>query len=108
MTTTRAPEIGRRALLLAGGALAAAPLASRAFAQGPATQAAGAAPAPDLPVVTARRMLGTLRRAHAELPVAAVQSEYSMLWRGPEAQCSGSARNSASASCRGARSASAF
>lgn len=29
--------------------------------------------------------LQTLRRAHAELPVAAVQSEYSMLWRGPEA-----------------------
>lgn len=29
--------------------------------------------------------LGTLRRAHAELPLAAVQSEYSMLWRGPEA-----------------------
>ena len=29
--------------------------------------------------------LGTLRRAHAELPVTAVQSEYSMLWRGPEA-----------------------
>jgi aryl-alcohol dehydrogenase-like predicted oxidoreductase len=28
--------------------------------------------------------LKTLRRAHAELPVAAVQSEYSMLWRGPE------------------------
>jgi aryl-alcohol dehydrogenase-like predicted oxidoreductase len=28
--------------------------------------------------------LNTLRRAHAELPVAAVQSEYSMLWRGPE------------------------
>lgn len=28
--------------------------------------------------------LGTLRRAHAELPVTAVQSEYSMLWRGPE------------------------
>ena len=27
----------------------------------------------------------TLRRAHAELPVAAVQNEYSMLWRGPEA-----------------------
>lgn len=26
----------------------------------------------------------TLRRAHAELPLAAVQSEYSMLWRGPE------------------------
>ena len=28
--------------------------------------------------------LNTLRRAHAELPVAAVQSEYSMLWRGVE------------------------
>lgn len=30
--------------------------------------------------------LGTLRRAHAALPVSAVQSEYSMLWRGPEAE----------------------
>src|SRR4028119_114007 len=30
--------------------------------------------------------LNTLRRAHAELPVAAVQNEYSMLWRGPEEQ----------------------
>jgi len=28
--------------------------------------------------------LNTLRRAHAELPVSAVQSEYSMFWRGPE------------------------
>lgn len=28
--------------------------------------------------------LKTLRRAHIALPVAAVQSEYSMLWRGPE------------------------
>ena len=28
--------------------------------------------------------LQTLRRAHAVLPVTAVQSEYSMLWRGPE------------------------
>nr|WP_218131167.1 aldo/keto reductase [Pseudomonas benzenivorans] len=28
--------------------------------------------------------LQTLRRAHAELPVSAVQNEYSMLWRGPE------------------------
>jgi aryl-alcohol dehydrogenase-like predicted oxidoreductase len=28
--------------------------------------------------------LNTLRRAHAELPLSAVQSEYSMLWRGPE------------------------
>lgn len=30
--------------------------------------------------------LGTLRRAHAELPVTAVQNEYSMLWRGPETE----------------------
>jgi aryl-alcohol dehydrogenase-like predicted oxidoreductase len=30
--------------------------------------------------------LNTLRRAHKELPVSAVQSEYSMLWRGPEKQ----------------------
>jgi aryl-alcohol dehydrogenase-like predicted oxidoreductase len=28
--------------------------------------------------------LNTLRRAHKELPISAVQSEYSMLWRGPE------------------------
>ena len=28
--------------------------------------------------------LNTLRRAHAALPLTAVQSEYSMLWRGPE------------------------
>lgn len=28
--------------------------------------------------------LNTLRRAHVELPVTAVQSEYSMLWHGPE------------------------
>jgi aryl-alcohol dehydrogenase-like predicted oxidoreductase len=30
--------------------------------------------------------LNTLRRAHGELPVTAVQNEYSMLWRGPEKQ----------------------
>ena len=30
--------------------------------------------------------LSTLRRAHAALPVTAVQSEYSMLWRGPESE----------------------
>jgi aryl-alcohol dehydrogenase-like predicted oxidoreductase len=30
--------------------------------------------------------LQTLRRAHAALPVTAVQNEYSMLWRGPEAE----------------------
>jgi aryl-alcohol dehydrogenase-like predicted oxidoreductase len=28
----------------------------------------------------------TLRRAHAALPVTAVQNEYSMLWRGPESE----------------------
>jgi aryl-alcohol dehydrogenase-like predicted oxidoreductase len=30
--------------------------------------------------------LKTLRRAHATLPVTAVQNEYSMLWRGPETE----------------------
>jgi aryl-alcohol dehydrogenase-like predicted oxidoreductase len=30
--------------------------------------------------------LQTVRRAHAVLPVAVIQNEYSMLWRGPEAQ----------------------
>jgi aryl-alcohol dehydrogenase-like predicted oxidoreductase len=30
--------------------------------------------------------LNTLRRAHAALPLAAVQNEYSMLWRGPEVE----------------------
>src|SRR5690606_34080248 len=30
--------------------------------------------------------LGTLRRAHATQPVTAAQNEYSMLWRGPEAE----------------------
>lgn len=30
--------------------------------------------------------LDTLRRAHAALPVTAVQNEYSMLWRGPESE----------------------
>ena len=30
--------------------------------------------------------LNTLRRANAALPVTAVQNEYSMLWRGPEAE----------------------
>ncbi len=28
----------------------------------------------------------TIRRAHAVLPLAVIQNEYSMLWRGPEAQ----------------------
>jgi aryl-alcohol dehydrogenase-like predicted oxidoreductase len=30
--------------------------------------------------------LGTLRRAHAALPLTTVQNEYSMLWRGPESE----------------------
>lgn len=29
--------------------------------------------------------LQTIRRAHAELPLTAIQNEYSMIWRGPEA-----------------------
>lgn len=30
--------------------------------------------------------LDTIRRAHSEQPLAAIQNEYSMLWRGPEAE----------------------
>lgn len=30
--------------------------------------------------------IGTIRRAHAERPLTAIQNEYSMLWRGPEAE----------------------
>jgi len=30
--------------------------------------------------------LQTIRRAHAEHPITAIQSEYSLLWRGPESQ----------------------
>ena len=30
--------------------------------------------------------LQTVRRAHAEQPLTAIQNEYSMLWRGPEAE----------------------
>ncbi len=49
----------------------------------------------------------TLRRAHAELPVTAVQNEYSLLWRGPETGWFPPARNWASAWSAGARWASA-
>ena len=45
----------------------------------------------------------TLRRAHGALPLSAVQNEYSMLWRGPEAVIIPRARSWISASCRGAR-----
>src|SRR5688500_1856230 len=49
--------------------------------------------------------LNTLRRAHAASPVTAVQTEYSILWRGPERDVIPTpAKNSALASCRGARS----
>ncbi len=48
----------------------------------------------------------TIRRAHAVQPVTALQSEYSLWWREPEAgDPADAARNSASASCRSARSA---
>src|SRR5947199_5555884 len=46
----------------------------------------------------------TIRRAHAVQPVAAVQSEYSLWTRDPEAEVSPRAKNSASGSCRGAHS----
>ena len=48
----------------------------------------------------------TIRRAHAVQPVAALQSEYSLWWREPEAALSCPCwRNWASVSCRSARSA---
>lgn len=48
---------------------------------------------------------GTIRRAHAVQPVTAVQSEYSLWFREPEAEVSRRARSWASASFRSARSA---
>ena len=48
----------------------------------------------------------TLRRAHAELPVTAVQNEYRCCGAGPKRPSFRSARHSVSASCHGARSAS--
>ena len=46
----------------------------------------------------------TIRRAHAVQPVAALQSEYSLWWREPEAgDPARRSRSSASASCRSAR-----
>ena len=50
----------------------------------------------------------TIRRAHAVQPVAAVQSEYSLWWRGPEAEICRRSKNSGSASFRSVRSAQAF
>lgn len=52
--------------------------------------------------------LKTLRRAHAELPVSAVQNEYSMLWRGPEKEVIPLCEELALASSPGARSGSVF
>ncbi len=46
--------------------------------------------------------LKTLRRAHAEFPITAVQSEYSMLWRGPEEAVPASVRNLVSVLSHGA------
>ena len=50
----------------------------------------------------------TIRRAHAVQPVAALQSEYSLLWRGPEDEILPTCEDSGSASCPGARSAPDF
>jgi hypothetical protein len=50
--------------------------------------------------------LGTLRRAHAALPVAAVQSEILCCGGAPRAKSCRCAKSLASVSCRGARSAS--
>ena len=54
-----------------------------------------------------KRRRPTIRRAHAVQPVTAVQSEYSLWWRRPSRTSSPRAKNSASASCRTARSAGA-
>ena len=50
----------------------------------------------------------TIRRAHAVQSVTALQSEYSLWFREPEAESSPRWRNSASGSCPSARSARAF
>ena len=50
---------------------------------------------------------GTIRRAHAVQPVTAVQSEYSLWWRGPRTRFYPPWKNSASASSPTARSAKA-
>src|SRR6185436_16575173 len=44
----------------------------------------------------------TIRRAHAVLPVAALQSEYSLWWREPEAESCRRWKNSELDSCRSA------
>ena len=51
--------------------------------------------------------VGSIRRAHAVLPVAALQSEYSLWWRAPEAEVLGcSRRNRGSSRFRAPRSSS--
>ena len=50
----------------------------------------------------------TIRRAHAVQPVTALQSEYSMWWREPEAEILPVLEELASALCRSRRSAKAF
>ena len=45
----------------------------------------------------------TIRRAHAVQPVTAVQSEYSLFWRGPEAELCRPSMSLGSASCHSAR-----
>ena len=50
----------------------------------------------------------TIRRAHAVQPVTALQSEYSLWWREPEAEVLPTSRSWASASSPSARSARAF
>ena len=52
--------------------------------------------------------VAVIRRAHAVQPVAALQSEYSLWWREPEAEILPSSMSSASGSCRSARSARDF
>lgn len=54
-----------------------------------------------------RATVDVIRRAHAVQPVTALQSEYSLFWREPEAEILPPSSSWASGSCRSARSAKA-
>jgi aryl-alcohol dehydrogenase-like predicted oxidoreductase len=74
MTTKNGPKIGRRGLLMAAGALAAVPLATRAFAQAPAAGSASGSSAAS--AVAGRRKLGTLEVSSIGLGVQNMHRTY--------------------------------
>ncbi|KQT53055.1 MULTISPECIES: aldo/keto reductase [unclassified Aureimonas] len=82
MTTKQGPKIGRRGLLLAAGALAAAPLATRAFAQ-QAPAAGTASGSASTSVVAGRRKLGELEVSSVGLGVQNMHRTYqtTVPWR---------------------------